>query len=127
VIFLTLPELLYIAERTLGPGVEVRDYGLLEAALTRPRASAFGKDAYLGLDQKAAALLHSVARNHALVDGNERLALAALLAFSGVNGRRLTLTNDDAYDLVMKVAAGALDTVDDIAATLQHATEPRDG
>jgi death-on-curing protein len=127
VIFLTLPELLYIAERTLGPGVEVRDYGLLEAALTRPRASAFGKDAYLGLDQKAAALLHSVARNHALVDGNERLALAALIAFYGVNGRRLTLTNDDAYDLVMKVAAGALDTVDDIAATLQHATEPRDG
>jgi death on curing protein len=127
VIFLTLPELLYIAERTLGPGVEVRDYGLLEAALARPRASAFGKDAYLGLDQKAAALLHSVARNHALVDGNERLALAALIAFYGVNGRRLTLTNDDAYDLVMKVAAGALDTVDDIAATLQHATEPRDG
>jgi death on curing protein len=125
VIFLTLPELLYIAERTLGPGVEVRDYGLLEAALARPQASAFGKDAYLGLDRKAAALLHSVARNHALVDGNKRLALAALIAFYGLNGRRLTLTNDEAYDLVMKVAAGGLDTVDDIAAILQYATEPR--
>jgi death-on-curing protein len=125
VIFLTLPELLYIGERTLGPGVEVRDYGLLEAALARPQASAFGKDAYLGSDRKAAALLHSVARNHALADGNERLALAALIAFYGLNGRRLTLTNDEAYDLVMKVAAGALDTVDDIAAVLQHATEPR--
>jgi death on curing protein len=125
VIFLTLPELLYIAERTLGPRVEVRDYGLLEAALARPQASAFGKDAYLGLDRKAGALLHSVARNHALIDGNKRLALAALIAFYGVNGRRLTLTNDEAYDLVMKVAAGDLDTVEDIAAILQYATEPR--
>jgi len=125
VIFLTLPELLYVAERTLGPGVEVRDYGLLEAALARPQATAFGKDAYPGMDRKAAALLHSVARNHALVDGNKRLALAALIAFYGLNGRRLSLTNDEAYDLVMKVAAGERDTVDGIAAILQHATEPR--
>jgi death on curing protein len=125
VIFLTLPELLYVAERTLGPGVEVRDYGLLEAALARPQATAFGKDAYLGLDRKAAALLHSVARNHALADGNKRLALAALIAFDGLNGRRLTLTNDQAYDLVIAVAAGELDTVEDIAAVLQHATAPR--
>jgi death on curing protein len=125
VIFLTLPDLLYVAERTIGPGVEVRDYGLLEAALARPRATAFGQDAYPGMDRKAAALLHSIARNHALVDGNKRLALAALIAFYGLNGRRLTLTNDGAYDLVMKVAAGELDTVDDIAAILQSATEPR--
>jgi death on curing protein len=125
VIFLTLPELLYVAERTLGPGVEVRDYGLLEGGLARPQATAFGKDAYLGLDRKAAALLHSVARNHALVDGNKRLALAALIAFYGLNGRRLTLTNDQAYDLVIAVAAGELDSVEDIAAVLQHATAPR--
>ena len=123
-IFLTLPELLRIAERTLGD-YAVRDYGLLEAALARPRATAFGKDAYPGLDTKAAALLHSIARNHALIDGNKRLALAALIAFYGLNGRRLTLTNDGAYELVMSVAAGQLDTVDDIAAILQHATEPR--
>ncbi len=123
-IFLTLPELLRIAERTLGD-YAVRDYGLLEAALARPRATAFGKDAYPGLDAKAAALLHSIARNHALIDGSKRLALAALIAFYGLNGRRLTLTNDGAYELVMSVAAGQLDTVDDIAAILQHATEPR--
>ena len=123
-IFLALPALLRIAERTLSD-YAVRDYGLLEAALARPRATAFGKDAYPGLDAKAAALLHSIARNHALIDGNKRLALAALIAFYGVNGRRLTLTNDGAYELVMSVAAGQLDTVDDIAAILQHATEPR--
>ena len=124
-IYLTLPELLHVAERTLGPDYAVRDYGLLEAALARPQATAFGKDAYPHLDAKAAALLHSIARNHALIDGNKRLALAAVIAFYGLNGRRLTLTNDQAYDLVISVAAGQLDNVDDVAAVLQHATQPR--
>ena len=124
-IYLTLPELLHVADRTLGSGYAVRDYGLLEAALARPRATVFGKDAYPSLDAKAAALLHSVARNHALIDGNKRLALAAVVAFYGLNGRRLTLTNDAAYDLVISVASGKLDTVDAIAAVLQNATEPR--
>ena len=124
-IFLTMPELVYVAERTLGTGFTVRDYGLLEATLARPQATAFGKDAYPTFDAKAAALLHSLARNHALVDGNRRLALAAVIAFYGLNGRRLTLTNDAAYDLVMQVAAGQLDLVDDITAVLQSANEPR--
>jgi death-on-curing protein len=118
VIFLTLPDLLHVAERTLGADYAVRDYGLLEAALARPRATAFGKDAYPNLETKAAALLHSVARNHALIDGNKRLALAAVIAFYGLNGRRLTLNNDQAYDLVMSVAEGRLDTVDAVAAFL---------
>jgi death on curing protein len=123
VIYLTLPELLHVAERTLGHDYTVRDYGLLEAALARPQATAFGKDAYPDLDAKAAALLHSVARNHALIDGDKRLALAAVIAFYGLNGRRLALTNDDAYDLVMSVAEGRLDTVETIADALT--TQPR--
>ncbi len=121
-IFLTLPELLHVATRILGPDYTVRDYGLLEAALVRPQATAFGKDAYPDLDAKAAALLHSLARNHALIDGNERLALAALIAFYGLNVRRLTLTNDAAYELVMNIASGQLDTAEDIAAILRDAT-----
>jgi death on curing protein len=125
VIYLTLPELLHVAERTLGAGYAVRDYGLLEAALARPRATAFGKDAYPDLDAKAAALLHSIARNHALIDGNKRLAFVAVIAFYGLNGRRLTLTNDEAYDLVRSVAAEQLDEVDAIAAILRNATQPR--
>jgi death on curing protein len=125
VIFLTLPELLHVAERTIGD-YTVRDYGLLEAALARPRATVFGQDAYPDLNAKAAALPHSMARNHALIDGNKRLALAALIAFYGLNGRRLTLTNDAAYKLVISIASGHLDSVEEIAAVLQHATEPRD-
>ena len=123
-IYLTLPELLHVAVRTLGSEPEVRDYGLLESALARPRATAFGADTYPGLDAKAAALLHSLARNYALIDGNKRLALAATIAFYGVNGRRLTLTNDEAYELIMGIAEGKLDSVDDIAAVLTLATKP---
>jgi death-on-curing protein len=125
VIYLTLPESLHVAARALGSEPDVRDYGLLESALARPQATAFGSDAYSGLDAKAAALLHSLAGNHALINGNKRLALAATIAFYGVNGRRLTLTNDEAYELIMDVATGRLDSVDDIAAVLATATKPR--
>lgn len=123
-IYLTLPEFLHVAQRVLGAEPAVRDIGLLESALARPQATAFGVDAYPDLDAKAAALLHSLARNHALVDGNKRLALAGVIAFYGVNGRRLTLTNDEAYELVIAVADGTLDNVEQIAGHLAHATRP---
>jgi death-on-curing protein len=125
VIYLTLPELLQVAQRASSHEPLIRDAGLLESALARPQASAFGSDAYPDLDTKAAALLHSIARNHALVDGNKRLALAGIIAFYGLNGRRLILTNDAAYDLVMAVARGELDSVDGIAKVPSTATEPR--
>jgi death-on-curing protein len=115
VIYLDVEDLLQIAGRTLGHPPEVRDLGLLESAAARPRTSVFGEDAYPDLETKAAALLHSVACNHALIDGNKRLALAATLTFLGINGRRLVLTNDEAYDLVMAVASGELTEVEAIA------------
>lgn len=124
-IYLTLPELLHIAGRVLGTDPPIRDAGLLESAVARPRATAFDADAYPDLGSKAAALLHSLARNHALVDGNKQLALAAVIAFYGVNGLRLTLTNDEAYDLIMDVATGHLDSVEEITSRLRSATEPR--
>jgi death-on-curing protein len=125
VIYLTLAELVYIAERATGGQVTIRDAGLLEAAAARPQATAFGADAYPDPHAKAAALVHSLARNHALVDGNKRLALGALVAFYGINGSRLTLTNDAAYELIMHVAAGELDSVDEIGAILEKSTDPR--
>lgn len=124
-IFLDLDDLLHIAARVV-PQVEVRDVGLLEAAVARPQTSAYGQDAYPTLHDKAAALLHSVARNHALVDGNKRLALAAVIAFYGLNGFHLTLSNDDAYELVVAVAAGQLDATQDIALALQDGVAAND-
>lgn len=114
-IYLSYAELMYVAERAMGETPVVRDAGLLEAAAARPRIAVFGEDAYPALEKKAAALAQSIARNHALVDGNKRLTLGALLAFLGVNGRRLTLTNDDAYDLIIAIATSELVDVSDIA------------
>jgi len=124
VIYLDLEDLLHIAERVLG-NVEVRDLGLLEAAAARPRASAFGEDAYPSLHEKTAALIHSIARSHPLVDGNKRLALAAGIAFLGVNGRRLTMSNDEAYDLIISIATSQLDDIPAIAKSLARRTKPR--
>jgi death on curing protein len=125
VIFLDLEDLLHIATRALGGEPQVRDVGLLESALARPRATAYGGDAYATVHEKAAALLHSLARNHALIDGNKRLSLAATIAFYGVNGMRLTFTNDDVYELIVDVAAGRVDDVPAIAARLAGHTAAR--
>ena len=124
-IFLDLANVLYVAERTLGEPAQVRDIGLLESALARPQATAYGRDAYSTIHDKAAALVHSLTRNHALVDGNKRLALAGLIAFYGVNGLRLTLSNDDAYLLIVDITEGRLDEVAAIARRLKASTKPR--
>lgn len=108
-IYLTLDEALYVAERAIQKLPQVRDFGLLDSALARPATIVFGEDAYPGLAEKAAALMHSLAGNHPLIDGNKRLALAGTIAFVGMNGYRLDLTNDEAYELVMDVAKGLAD------------------
>ena len=121
-IYLTAEELLVVARRVVGD-LTVRDIGLLESATARPRTQIGGTEAYPDLLTKAAALLHSLTRNHALVDGNKRLALAGTIVFLGVNGTRLSATNDEAYDLIMGVAAGRVDDVESIRARLADLTE----
>ena len=124
-IFLDLDDVLRVAERTLGDSPQVRDIGLLESAVARPQSTVHGRDAYPTIHDKAAALVHSLTRNHALVDGNKRLALAGLIAFYGVNGLRLTLSNDDAYLLIVDIAEGRLDEVAAIARRLKASTKPQ--
>jgi len=118
VIHLTTDEALHIARRTLGADSVIRDVGLLEAAVARPAASVGGNDAYPTLVEKAAALVHSAVRNHALVDCNKRLGLMLLVVFLGVNGVRLHASNDQAYDFIVAIAEGELDAVTEIAAAL---------
>ena len=113
--YLSVDDLLEIAEAIL-PTVEVRDVGLLAAAADRPRASAFGAEAYPSFAEKVAAVLHSVARNHALVDGNKRLAWSAARVFCLLNGHDLGLGVDEAEAMVVGAAAGSLD----VAAVAEH-------
>jgi len=105
--YLTLEDLLLFT-KLLGAG-PVRDVGLLESAVARPRTSLFGEDAYVSVEAKAAALLHSICKNHALVDGNERLALLTTITFLRMNGRRAEFTQDEAFELVISVAEGRAD------------------
>lgn len=108
--FLDLEMVLGIHFRFVGDN-DVRDYGLLHSALARPVATVFGADAYPSVWEKAAALLDSLARNHAFADGNKRTAWAATRLFLDLNGHpKLTGRNIDASEeLVMAVAQGKLE------------------
>ena len=104
--YLTLEDALSLIEDlTVGP---VRDLGLLDSALHRPATMLWGHDAYATIDEKAAALLDSLVRNHPLVDGNKPLGWLTTLVFLDINGHWVEAPDDDAYQLVMDVAAGRL-------------------
>lgn len=112
---LSLEDLLtLIDDLRIGP---VRDIGLLESATHRPTTTLWGTEAYDGLDRKAAALLESIVRNHALLDGNKRLGWVAVVVFYGLNDIDLDAPDDDAYDLVIAVATGEIG-IEEISATL---------
>jgi len=103
--FLTTRDLLEIAARIL-PTVRVRDAGLLESAAARPMITAFGEPAYPDLVTQAAALMHSLVRNHILVDGNKRLAWAAARVFLLMNDVDVDYDIDDAEQMVLRAARG---------------------
>jgi death-on-curing protein len=117
-VYLDLEDLLAIAAAAVAGDVAVRDYGLLESAAARPAASVFGADAYPDAVTKAAALLHSLATNHPLVDGNKRLAWLATVVFLDLNGHNVAGSDDEIVDLVVAVADGSVREVDKIAAAL---------
>ena len=104
-------------------GFHVRDEGLLFSALARPSAGMFGQDAYPTIELKAAALFASVAQNHALVDGNKRLSLYLTFAFLRINGPRGTFSNDEAFDLVLRVAQSAVE-IDELAEIIRSHLDP---
>jgi death on curing protein len=121
---LDLEDLLFLATELLGDPPPLRDVGLLEAAVARPRTTVFGEDAYSDLWTKAAALLQSLVGNHALVDGNKRLGWTATAVFLELNDIPVVQAEDDAvYDLVMAVASSSAGPVDELAAQLRRLVE----
>lgn len=116
---LDLDDLLVAAEVILGEPPQVRDIGILAAAVARTRASVYGEDAYPDLDAKAAALLHSIVTGHALVDGNKRLGWVSVRLFYRLNGSNLRVHIDDAEALVIAIADGSLRDVQKIADRLR--------
>lgn len=120
--YLSLPDVVELAARLLGDPPPIRDMGLLGSAVARPQTTLYGDDAYPDLWAKAAALLHSLVKNHPLVDGNKRLGWLATAVFFEINGVTTTnISNDDVYDLVMDVSANPWE-IDAIADRLRRFT-----
>jgi death-on-curing protein len=115
--YLTTDDVLMLNEHWIGPD-KLRDFGLLESAVLRPQATVFGEDAYPSIHEKAAALLHSLARNHPFVDGNKRTAWAATSVFYQANGYTVHVDDGEVVALVVDIAEGQRD-VPAIAGTLK--------
>jgi death-on-curing protein len=109
--YLSVDDLLEIAAGVLDEAL-LRDPGLLASAAARPRTTVFGADAYVTFAEKVAALMHSLARNHPLVDGNKRLAWSAGRAFCLLTGHDFRYDVDDAEAFVQSIAAGQRDVPD---------------
>jgi death-on-curing protein len=121
--YLDTDDLVDLATGLLGDPPPIRDLGLLGSAAARPQASAFGEDAYPDLWTKAAALLHSIVKNHALVDGNKRLGWLATGVFLEISEVEVThVANDAVYDFVIAVTTGREEIVE-IAAQLRSLVE----
>ncbi len=121
--YLDLDDLIELTILLLGEPAPIRDIGLLGSAAARPQTTAFGEDAYPDLWTKSAALLQSILKNHALIDGNKRLGWLATAVFLELNGQTpLKLSNEVVYELVYAVAAGEL-AVDEIASLIRAAVE----
>jgi death on curing protein len=116
--YLDLDDLLAAADAAVGSRADVRDVGLLQAAVARPQATAFGEEAYPTLDEKAAALLQLIVAGHPLVDGNKRLGWIAIRLFYRLNDADVRPTPEEAFDLVVSVASGDRRDVAEIAGTL---------
>jgi death-on-curing protein len=116
--YLEVDDLLAAGRALLEAEPVVRDWGALDSAVHRPRSSMFGVDAYPTLDTKAAALMLSVVQNHALLDGNKRLGVVAVVVFYGLNGRRFEAPHEEFYALTMAIADGSLGDVSTVASTL---------
>ena len=117
--YLDLDDLVDLVGSLLGYPPPVRDIGLLGSAVARPQTTVFGEDAYRDIWTKAAALLQSILKNHALVDGNKRLGWLATATFLELNGVRVTrMSNDQVYQFVIEIRAGDHE-LEEIAAKLR--------
>lgn len=107
--FLGLEEILALHADQIeryGGSAGVRDLGLLESAVAAPESSFGGGYLHGSLPEMAAAYLFHLAQNHAFVDGNKRIAAAAMIMFVYLNDHDLECDEDDLVELTLGVATG---------------------
>jgi death-on-curing protein len=91
-----------------GGAAGLRDGGLLQSALARPRQMHVYADAPDTIDL-AAAYTAGLVRNHPFIDGNKRVGFVVGILFLELNGYRFTVSEADAAQAVLALAAGTLD------------------
>jgi len=87
-------------------GFMVKDAGLLDSALARPKTTVFGEFAYPSIELMAAAMHQSLVKNHPLMDGNKRAAWTLLVSFLLINDIVIEMTTDEGMDFTLGVAEG---------------------
>ncbi|MBL4954964.1 type II toxin-antitoxin system death-on-curing family toxin [Neobacillus sp. OS1-32] len=102
--------------------VGVKDPGLLDSAINRPKQTVFGNDAYPSIYEKAAALFESIAKNHAFHNANKRTALASLIIFLKINHYRWTMGIQEEQDFTVDVVNHKY-TFEEIVDTIKENTE----
>ncbi|HSD98809.1 MAG TPA: type II toxin-antitoxin system death-on-curing family toxin [Patescibacteria group bacterium] len=123
--YLTIEEVLFIHDRAIkrfGGSSGIRDIGLLHSALGRPQASFDGQDLYKTIFEKAAALIHSLLKNHPFIDGNKRTSYATTGLFLEINGYMLSNEHKNAIQFTMHVENNQL-SLEDIASWLENHTK----
>ena len=87
----------------------VRDIGMLQSAVSRPKVTFEGRDLYSDIYSKAAAMMHSLIQNHPFLDGNKRTAIAAAVLFLQLNAYEFNATNQEVEIFTLSVAKGEKD------------------
>ena len=126
--YVTLDEVLIIHDDMIaryGGSFGIRDMGLIESALARPKASFSGVDLYPGITDKAAALFHSLIFNHAFTDGNKRTTLTVTARFLSINGYELKATQEEIVEFPLWVD-NTHPKIEEIAKWLEEHTEKRE-
>jgi death-on-curing protein len=106
-------------------GFYVKDLGLLDSALARPRTTLFGEDAYPTLELKAAAMVHSITKNHAMVDGNKRTSWFMLSSFLYINGYFIEMNADQGMEFTLGIATDKLTLAEAAEMIRKHMVEVR--
>lgn len=111
-VYLTEEQVLFIHYRLvseIGGEHGVRDIGLLQSAVARPKATFDNQELYTNIYEKAAALMESLVNNHPFIDGNKRTGIACTVLFLRQNGIAFSAKNSDLEKFTLRVASSKIE------------------
>lgn len=101
----------------------VREPGYLDLIIEKPFTEYFGEEQYPGIFMKAAVYWHGLATSHCFSDGNKRTATMSALVFLELNGFELKATDEELFEIALKLATGET-SMEDVAAWIEYHVHP---